>query len=159
MSPKILKLWITAAVATMLVFPLATSAGDSPPMTDEMAAIEAAARNYIDGWYEGNPDRMAEALHPDLAKRTLRSLPDGRQFVHSLTRDTMIAYTEAGFGKESRKEGQVNEVVILDVSPVTASVKTVSHQFVDYLHLAKVDGTWKIVNVLWEPAAKPENPE
>jgi len=27
---------------------------------------------------------------------------------------------------------------------------------IDYLHLAKVNGEWRIVNVLWAPTAAPE---
>jgi len=32
-----------------------------------------------------------------------------------------------------------------------ATAKTVSTQYIDYLHLARIDGQWKIVNVLWRP--------
>jgi len=42
------------------------------------------------------------------------------------------------------------EVTILDVSDSIASAKVVSEPFVDYLHLAKLDGRWSIVNVLYE---------
>ncbi len=117
----------------------------------EIAAIEAAVRDYIDGWYEGDAERMARGLHPDLRKRSFRELPGGGQVVHDLTYATMVAYTKEGFGSRSKKDGQINHVKILDVSPTTASVKTVSPEFIDYLHLAKVDGRWRIVNVLWEP--------
>ena len=37
-------------------------------MSDE-EQIKATALNYIEGWYEGNKDRMQEALHPKLVKR------------------------------------------------------------------------------------------
>ena len=36
----------------------------------------------------------------------------------------------------------------------TASVKAVARNFVDYLHVGKVNGEWKIVNVLWEMAPR-----
>jgi len=119
---------------------------------EERQAIEAAARDYIDGWYEGDAERMARALHPDLAKRTVRALPDGSEILTTLSQSNMVAYTRAGFGKKNKQEGQRNEVIILDVMSKTASVKTISHEFIDYLHLAKIDGQWRIVNVLWEPA-------
>ncbi len=129
----------------------ALSAAEAPDQQGELAAIEAAARDYIDGWYEGDAERMARGLHPDLRKRSFRELPGGGQIVNDLTYTTMVAYTKKGFGTKSKKEGQVNKVKILDVSPTIASVKTVSPEFIDYLHLAKVDGQWRIVNVLWEP--------
>jgi hypothetical protein len=63
----------------------------------------------------------------------------------------MVEYTRLGGGTKSHKEGQVNEVIILDVLTETASVKTISPEFIDYIHLAKINGQWRIVNVLWEP--------
>jgi hypothetical protein len=39
-----------------------------------------------------------------------------------------------------------------------AAVRAKSVAFVDYLQLAKVDGQWKIVNVLWEPTQAPVLP-
>jgi len=119
---------------------------------EERAAIEATARDYIDGWYEGDAERVARALHPDLAKRTVRALPDGSEVINTLSQSNMVTYTRAGFGKKNKQEGQHNEVIILDVMSKTACVKTISHEFIDYLQMAKIDGQWRIVNVLWEPA-------
>ena len=33
---------------------------------------------------------------------------------------------------------------------VAEDLKAVAEEYVDYLHLAKHNGQWKIVNVLWE---------
>ena len=44
----------------------AQSAGDT-------AAIRATALDYVEGWYAGDADRMARALHPELVKRILVS--------------------------------------------------------------------------------------
>ena len=35
--------------------------------------ITAAALDYVEGWFDGDADRMRRALHPDLAKRRLRA--------------------------------------------------------------------------------------
>ena len=145
-----MKLMIAMCLMAGILSALPAHAGEGPK--EERAAIEAAARDYIDGWYEGDAERMARALHPDLAKRTVRALPDGSEILNTLSQSNMVAYTRAGFGKKNKKEGQHNEVIILDVMSKTASVKTISHEFIDYIHLAKIDGQWRIVNVLWEPA-------
>ncbi|MCP4899560.1 MAG: nuclear transport factor 2 family protein [bacterium] len=145
---------IALALTCMLAAGSGFAADPKSDLASDRAAIEAAARDYIDGWYEGNAERMARALHPDLAKRTIRGLPSGRGFLQTLSSSTMIEYTKAGFGKESKKDGQVNEVIILDQLSASASVKTISHEFTDYLHLAKINGEWRIVNVLWEPLKK-----
>jgi len=41
-------------------------------------------------------------------------------------------------------------VTILDRFENAASVKVIASDWIDYLHLAKVDGRWVIINVLWE---------
>jgi hypothetical protein len=41
-------------------------------------------------------------------------------------------------------------VTVLDVFGNTASVKIVATDWIDYLHVAKFNGRWVIVNVLWE---------
>ena len=145
------KRYLVLGLIVACIAPASASAGDDPGGEGERAAIEAAARDYIDGWYEGDAERIARGLHPDLAKRVVRTLPSGNQIVSSLSYHTMVEYTESGFGSKAKKPDQVNEVLILDVSPSTASVKTVSYEYIDYLHLAKIGGQWRIINVLWEP--------
>jgi hypothetical protein len=140
----------TLALALVLAPASATPADEQKPAVDENKLIELAIRDYIDGWYDGDAERMARALHPDLTKRRVVALPDGAEVLNSVSADAMVAYTRMGAGKKSKKEGQVNEVIILDVSPQTATAKSISHEFIDYIHLAKIDGKWRIVNVLWE---------
>ena len=42
---------------------------------DDKAAIKQTALDYLEGWYECNPERMERAVHPDLAKRIVSSNP------------------------------------------------------------------------------------
>ena len=42
------------------------------------------------------------------------------------------------------------EVVLLDVSERTASVKLIADEWIDYMHIVKLNGSWKIINVLWQ---------
>jgi len=52
--------------------------------------------------------------------------------------------------KEHTAEKQQKDVTILDVYENAASVKVVASDWIDYLHMAKSNGRWVIVNVLWE---------
>jgi hypothetical protein len=118
----------------------------------ERDAITAAALNYIEGWFEGNSDRMDKALHPELAKRGIQPFqPTGGHLLTFASKSNMVEYTKAGFGKLPPEERKI-EVEILDVHGPMAAVKVLSAKFVDYLQLAKIDGSWSIVNVLWVPA-------
>ncbi len=152
---------VIPVMVALVLGSLATTAalGVEPQPAGEKVRIEGAARDYIDGWYEGSVERMQRALHPDLVKRAFFALPNGRLVLETGSADTMVELTRAGFGKKKAKPDQKNQVIILDISGNMASVKTMSPDYVDYLHMAQVDGAWKIVNVLWEPVGgKPPSP-
>ena len=69
---------------------------------------------------------------------------------------TLVQFTRGGGGKTTPKEQQQKDVTILDVFENTASVKAVMSGWIDYMHMARYNGRWVIVNVLWElkPGAK-----
>jgi len=120
-------------------------------------AIKQTALDYIEGWYEGNAERMERALHPELAKRIVRTDPkSGRSNLGQMSAMTLVQYTRSGGGKQTPKEKQQKDVTILDVFENAASVKVVASDWVDYLQMAKWSGHWVIVNVLWEMKPQPK---
>jgi putative lumazine-binding protein len=131
----------------MLPVLLAEAKAQTPADTQ---AIKQTALDYIEGWYEGNADRMERALHPELAKRIVRSNPEGRSRLDQMSAMSLVQGTRRGGGKDTPKEKQQKDVTILDVYENAASVKVVASEWIDYLHVAKYNGRWVIVNVLWE---------
>jgi len=119
-------------------------------------AIKQTAFDYIEGWYEGNAERMERALSPDLAKRIMMTNPQGRSQLQQMSAMGLVQGVKRGGGKDTPKERQLKDVTILDVFNNAASVKIVASDWIDYLHLAKFNGRWVIVNVLWELKAKPQ---
>jgi hypothetical protein len=115
----------------------------------DKAAIRQTALDYIEGWYEGDADRMERALSPDLAKRIVNT-KDGRSRLEQMSAMSLVQGVKRGGGKQTPKEKQQKDVIILDVFENTASVKVIASDWVDYLHIAKFNGRWVIVNVLWE---------
>ena len=128
------------------------------PMDAEDEAVKRAALDYIEGWYEGNAERMQRAVHPELVKRIVAN-EQGASRIENMGATKLVANVRAGYGKKTPKDKQHKDVTILDRYENAASVKVVASDWIDYLHLAKLDGRWQIVNVLWEkkpePAAKP----
>ncbi len=116
----------------------------------DAAAIKQAALDYIEGWYEGNPERMERALGPDLAKRLVQTDAKGVSRLDQLGAMGLVQRTRAGGGKGTPAERQLKDVTILDVFGNAATVKLVASDWVDYMHIAKFNGRWVIVNVLWE---------
>jgi hypothetical protein len=132
------------AFLALLFAPAATaqSAADS-------AAVRAAALDYLEGWYAADIDRMAGALHPDLAKRIVRVDSAGASRLDAMSKHTLLGITRRGGGSRTPADLQRKDVVILDIEGDNASVKTYADTFFDYVHLARFDGEWRIVNVLW----------
>lgn len=121
----------------------AQSAADS-------AAIRAAALDYVESWYTADAARMERALHPELAKRIVQTDERGRSRLGQQGALTLINSTRGGGGRDTPAEQQIRNVEILDIFGNTASVRAEMSGWVDYMHLAKWNGEWKIVNVLWE---------
>jgi Putative lumazine-binding len=118
--------------------------------TSDAELIKQTALDYIEGWYEGNAERMERALHPELAKRIVRTDPKGRSGLGQMGAMTLVLSTKAGGGKTTPKEKQQKDVTVLDIFGNTASAKVIASDWIDYMHLAKWNGRWVIVNVLWE---------
>ena len=116
----------------------------------DSAGIRAAALDYIEGWYEGSGERMERALHPELAKRIVNTNPNGRNSLGQQSAMTLVMNTRGGGGKNTPGDQQRKDVRILDIFGNTASVRVDASTWIDYLHIAKWNGRWVIVNVLWE---------
>lgn len=123
----------------------------------ERAAIEAAVYDYVDALYRVEPPRVERSVHPELAKRGF-----SRRGGEAGYRELKMTYTQlhslaGSWNRERRVDPAraVREVTVLDALDQTASAKLVADWGVDYLHLAKYDGRWKIVNVLWQSPPAP----
>src|SRR5215208_5378871 len=96
-------------VALVLAAPLgAQTAADS-------AGIRQAALDYIEGWYDGNAERMERAVHPDLAKRIINADQRGRSVLGHQSAMTLVQNTRRGGGKETAPTEQRKDVRILDI--------------------------------------------
>lgn len=144
-------------ILTTLLAVLCLGTGASAQVSDaDKAAITQTALDYIEGWYEGNPDRMERALSPDLAKRIVMTNDQGRSMLQQMSAMGLVQNVKRGGGKNTPKERQQKDVTILDVFENAACVKIVASDWVDYLQEAKFNGKWVIVNVLWELKPKPK---
>ena len=142
------KVFLFALLMLAVVF---SAAGQADADRD---AIKRTALNYAEGWYEGNADKMESALHPHLAKRIVRTNDKGQSNLGQMTALELVQGTRGGFGKQTPAAEQQKDVTILDVLGGAATVKLEMRDWVDYMHIGKVNGKWLIVNVLWEMKPK-----
>lgn len=149
-----MRISFVAALCGVVLFPAlarAQSAADS-------AGIRAAALDYIDGWYAADGARMERALHPELAKRNVFSDSSGRSRLIQMSAMTLVQNTRNEGGSKIPTGQRTDSVRILDIYGGAASARVRAATWVDYLHLAKFNGRWRIINVLWENDAKPPAP-
>jgi len=115
------------------------------------AEIKQAVLNYIEAWYRGEPERGNRSLHPELAKRIVKVDPDtGENRLEMMSASTLYERWQSGDGKKTPKELQLKDVTILNKYGDMASVKLETGAWVDYMHLAKFNNEWVIINILWE---------
>jgi putative lumazine-binding protein len=138
-------------VRQVLLLTLLAAAPAAAQTAGDSAAIRATALDYAEGWYTGDAERMGRAVHPELVKRiVVADTATGKSVLQNMGASALVNGTRHGYGKTTPRDKQQKDVTILDIFGNAASAKAVMADWVDYLQLAKVDGRWVIVNVLWE---------
>lgn len=114
--------------------------------------VRAAVLDYVEAIYQIEPERISESVHLEMAKRGFwRQSPDDAYGESTMTYDQLVRIAET-WNRNGRvdPETAVKDVIIYEILDKTASVKLIADWGIDYMHLAKYDDTWKIVNVLWQ---------
>lgn len=140
-------------IAALVLLPSAAFAQQGADA--EREAVKQAVLDYVEGIYEVNPARIERSVHPELAKRGF-FVKKGETAYSS---DVMTFQQLVDLAKTYNKSGRVpkdapKEVIVFDISDQTASAKLTAVWGIDYIHLAKYDGKWKFVNVLWQTPPK-----
>lgn len=152
MSARFLKRLACTQLALWVVL-----AGKANAQTDQqtLQAIEAAAYDYMDGQLEGNAERVTRALHPDLAKRSLKpATPYETLGLGRMSSDELIGLTRKGALKTPKEQWQ-RSVKVLQVDRDIATVRLESPWFVDHLQMGRFGDRWVIVNALWHGKLRP----
>ena len=141
---------IAFVVVLMLIISTPLIAQEAKIDDDEKKAIEQAALDYVQGYFEGSGERMERGLNPQLQKVVVRKLPNGRDIITLTSRSSLIEAASAEMGKDLEKAKAV-KAEILCIYKNIASVKITSADFIDLAQIAKINGQWQVVNVLWAP--------
>ena len=122
---------------------------------DDRSAVRQACLDYVEAVYEVNPAKAERSVHPDLVKRGF-FIKKGETVYspHSMTFTELVELSKNYNKKGLLPKDAVKEVVVFEVSDQTASAKVTAVWGIDYLHLAKYEGKWKIINILWQSPPK-----
>lgn len=146
-----------AAIAFVIVGAAALAARAQTP-ADDREAVRQAMLDYVEGIYNVQPERLERSVHPDMIKRGYykKNAGDADFAFEPMTRQQLMTLA-ANWNKEKKRpiEKYAKEVIVYEVVDQTASGKVIAMWGIDYMHLAKHEGRWKIVNILWQqPPAK-----
>ena len=117
----------------------------------DRAAVEQAALDYVEAMYNADTTRIERSVHPQLTKRGFwrdnATLPWGPQT--TMTYEQLITLTKT-WNADKKRDTSIKKIDVFDVLDQTATAKVTAMWGVDYLHLAKYDGRWKIINIVWQ---------
>ncbi len=113
-------------------------------------AIDAVIQTYLDGLYEGNADKLAQAFHPTSA---LAQAHAGQ--IQITPRDVWLDGVRKRPSPQAQKLARHDEIVSVDIAgPTMAFVKLrcaiPPRFFTDQLSLLKIDGRWQIAQKVFQ---------
>ena len=93
----------------------------------------------------------SESVHPELAKRGFwREKGKAGYSEGKMTHPQLVEVAKTWNKAGKLPKDAPKEITIYDVLDQTATAKLVAQWGIDYFHLAKYNGKWMIVNVLWQ---------
>src|SRR4026209_1642370 len=137
---------IFPAPLVLVVTFVAATRVEAQSVTDS-AGIRATALDDIQGGYAADGARMERALHPELAKRIVRSDTLGNFRLDQQSAMTLVQNTRREGGSKPPQADRHDAVRILDIYQNVASVRVDASYWIDYLQMARWRGRWVIINV------------
>lgn len=119
------------------------------PAADK-AAVYQAALDYVEGVYEVNPSKIEKSVHPNLTKYGFMRRPTGEYGPPGQMTYQQLLGVAASWNKDGKRDLSIKKVEVLDVLDQTAVAKVTAQWGIDYMQLAKYDGQWKIINIIWQ---------
>lgn len=135
----------------ILTFSLLTFYAQGQTSQDSLD-IKQVALDYIESQHNVKPEQFKRAAHPRMVKRTFwTNKKTGKEYLRETFTDAMVLLAET-YNQDGDKfpENPKKEVIILDIYDKTASVKLIADDWIDYMHIVKLNNTWQLVNVLWQ---------
>lgn len=122
------------------------------PSADEENVLQACY-NYIDTWYRADTTLAHKSIHPSLRKAGYYYMVDENKYSEQLEmpfRNFIDYAAQWNANGEKANSTSPRDVRIFEISDKTAVAKVTAIWGIDYISLAKIDNTWKIINVLWQ---------
>lgn len=147
---------ILLAIAGLAIVGLIAAPFFAAQANADKEAVRLAVLDYVEGVYNVQPERIERSVHPKLAKLGFYRPPAEASYRpgSAMTFERLIEVAKT-YNKEGKlRKDAPKEITIFEVQDQTATAKLVAEWGTDYFHLAKFDGKWMIINVLWQSPPK-----
>jgi hypothetical protein len=119
-------------------------------MSRDLVEIEALVKEYLDGLYEGDADKIARVFHPTSA---LTQSIDGKPVI--TPRDTWLAGVRSRPSAKSQGLERADHILSIDLAGPTMAFVKVKCQlppryFTDQLSLLKIEGRWQVAQKVFQ---------
>ena len=124
-------------------------------MDQEIRAIEAAVKDYLDGLHEGDAEKLARVFHPTSSL----TYEEGGALT-PLPRDEWLKVVRERPSAKSRGLARHDHVLQIDLAtPTMAFVKLKCALppifFTDYLSFLKIEGKWQVAQKVFARERRP----
>lgn len=126
---------------------LGTSVKAQTAQQDEKL-IKEAISNYVEAFYQADTSKAYESIAKDLAKRGYYT-QDGAVKEAKMTFEQLVKLAQR-WKNSLDLTGAPKKITVFEVLDKIATAKVEAKWGIDYFHLAKVNGKWVIINVLWQ---------
>ena len=120
---------------------------------EDHKAVKAAISDYVEGLYLVDSTRIIKSVDTTLRKLGYWYNPKDSTYRDNLNMShKSLVSLAARWNKDGSNadENSPKKIDIYDINSKTASAKLTAEWGIDYFHLGKVDGKWKIYNVMWQ---------
>ncbi len=123
---------------------------------EEKQQIERAILNYVEAFYDADTTKAYESIARDLAKRGYYTSKEGDIKEAKMSFEQLVHLSQRWKANQNITPETPKKITVFDVLDKIATAKVEAKWGIDYFHLAKLNGKWTIINVLWQdyPAKK-----
>ncbi|WP_281543201.1 nuclear transport factor 2 family protein [Maribacter aestuarii] len=123
----------------------------------DKASVQSAIEDYVNALYEVDPSKIERSVDTTLRKIGYWYDDKSSAYRDNLPMTYQQLYDLAGsWNKDGNRitPDSPKEILIYEVNDKTATAKLTAEWGIDLFHLAKVDGQWKIMNIIWQSSPK-----
>ncbi len=127
------------------------------PNDKDLAAVRQAGNDYIDSFYKVKPELLDGSVDKELKKLGLyRPSPKAAFQPAPMDFASLKELAHTAFASQKLPADAVRGVRVIDLLDCTGVLEVRGVWGVDFVSVAKIGGTWKIRQVIWQSYPTPE---